>query len=423
MRQTLFTIDHYLIANHWILIFWLVAGLAYCGFHWMRGAKSEVLQFLPVYAIGALVIFMVLPKLETLHVNPEDPDGQMVPHGLAIRGYGVFLTMAMIVGVSLVLIRAKSIGVDTEKTLSMIFWMIVSGLVGARLFYVIQKFETFQGLSTSQFLFKLVDMASGGLVVYGSLIGGLVAASTFMYLHKMPWRKVADILAPGMLIGLAIGRLGCLMNGCCFGGVCEPEFPGVYFPAGSPPYMQQLSTGELIGIQGKFDKDSYEIDVEEIEPQSLADQNGVKSGDRLSVYLTHQQRDDRSIRLAAAKNGIKNEVVGVIESNAKSPSFISVDRLPDYSLKTHPTQIYSAINAGFLSAFLWFYFPFRRSDGEVFSLLLLIYPVARFILEMIRQDEAGQFGTSFTISQWVSFGTFGLGVMMFCYVRMQKTLR
>jgi len=55
-----------------------------------------------------------------------------------------------------------------------------------------------------------------------------------------------------------------------------------------------------------------------------------------------------------------------------------------------------------LAAFLWLYFPFRLRDGEVFALLLTLHPISRFLLELIRDDEPGQFGTALTISQWLS---------------------
>jgi phosphatidylglycerol:prolipoprotein diacylglycerol transferase len=59
----------------------------------------------------------------------------------------------------------------------------------------------------------------------------------------------------------------------------------------------------------------------------------------------------------------------------------------------------------------------RKSDGEVFALLLILYPIGRFLLELIRQDELGQFGTDLTISQWVSFGTILVGISFLVYVR------
>jgi len=93
--------------------------------------------------------------------------------------------------------------------------MMVAGIAGARLFYVIQKRdEFFNGAPPLEMILSMVNMTKGGLVVYGSLIGGSLAALIFLKLNKLPILKIADLMAPGMVLGLAIGRLGCLMEWC-----------------------------------------------------------------------------------------------------------------------------------------------------------------------------------------------------------------
>ncbi len=414
MLQTLITIDDF-----WVLVTWLTLGVVYFVIQLFHRKYSEVTQFLPIYIIGGVIIFFVFPNIETMGIDRENPNGPMIPEGLAIRGYGVFLLLAMVAGFGLALLRCQQINFDGDKILSLGFWMVIVGLIGARLFYVIQKFDSFADVNARQLVLKMIDMTSGGLVVYGSLIGGLVAAAVYLAWHKLPWRTVADILAPGMIIGLAIGRIGCLMNGCCYGGVCEEGMPGIRFPAGSAPYVQQLRSGALIGVQGVFEESSGLVEVKSVDPNSLAAESGVQVGDRIRLYLTHQQKDDPMMRLRAAKKGLDEmQVAAVIDTEGQRPRFIPARQLPARSLNTHPTQIYSAINAALLCAFLWFYFPYRRQSGEVFALFLMIYPIGRFLLEIIRRDEMGQFGTSFTISQWVSFGVFVIGLAMFTYVRL-----
>lgn len=415
MWQTLFNIDHSLFENHWILIGWLLLGLAYLGYQFCLGSKHEVVYFLPVYLVGAALIHFIVPKLETLGVNAADPNGPLVPNGLAIQGYGVCMLIAMVSGVGLCLYRCYQIGLDSDKFLSLTFWMIVIGIIGARLFYVIQKFDNFARVASKDLLFEMVNMTSGGLVVYGSLIGGVVAAAVFMWLNKMPWRTVIDVLAPGMVLGLAIGRIGCLMNGCCYGGVCEPGDPGIYFPAGSPPYIEQLTSGELLGIRGSFDEESYLVSVDSVDEGSVAAKQGIVAGDSVRIFLNHNDKGD--VRLRAAKGGLDLTLDTVLDRPEQQPIFIPVASLPARSLRTQPTQIYSAMTASLLCIFLWFYWPYRKRPGEVFALMCLIYPVCRFLLEMIRTDEKGAFGTPFTVSQLVSFGLFSAGLALFAYVR------
>jgi phosphatidylglycerol:prolipoprotein diacylglycerol transferase len=416
MRQTIFIIENWLFADRWILIGWLLLGLVYAAALWWRGQRNELWYWLTLFAIGGAIIEWVLPAVQIQAVNPADPNGPLIPAGLAIRGYGVCLLMGMLAAFGLALSRSQQVGEDSEKILSLGIWMIVCGLVGARLFFVIQKRDHFGGLPLRELIFRLVDMTSGGLVVYGSLIGAMVALVVYTKWQGMNWRRAADIMAPALLIGVAIGRLGCLMNGCCFGGPCGEELPGIYFPAASPPYVQQLSRGELFGIIGQYDETTNEITVADVLAGSEAEKLGIGGGDRLRIFLSHPQRDDSLTRLAAVKRGVSNDLQVILDREGKRPILLPASSLPDVSLRTHPTQLYSALHAALLCAVLWFYFPYRPNDGSVFALLMITYPIGRFVLELIRQDESGQFGTSLTISQWFSLILFGVGVVAFGYL-------
>ena len=75
--------------------------------------------------------------------------------------------------------------------------------------------------------------------------------------------------------------------------------------------------------------------------------------------------------------------------------------------------------ASLMFFFLWVFYPFRRHDGEVFALMLIAYPVARILLEIIRGDEPGRFNTIVTISQWISPFLLLSGVALWVYVSMQ----
>jgi len=107
----------------------------------------------------------------------------------------------------------------------------------------------------------------------------------------------------------------------------------------------------------------------------------------------------------------RNDGVGV-------PSItVPVADLPARSRAVYPTQIYSAINAFLLCLVLWFYWTIRKYDGEVFALMLILYSVGRFLMELIRIDEKGQLGTGLTISQLISVAMIILGVSLLAYAR------
>ena len=410
MQQTLFHIPHALF-DGWLLTIWLVIGLGMMGYQWLVAKRgSDALGLLPIIVIVGLVIHFVLPGLENQGINPEDPQGDLIPLGLAIRGYGFFMLLAIAAGLGLVYLRCQQVGFEFDQMISLCFWIIIVGLVGARLFYVIQKWDEFAQAGDSNLIFKMLDMTKGGLVVYGSLVGALLGALGYILLNKMSWSVVGDILAPALALGLAIGRIGCLMNGCCYGGVCQPPQPGITFPAGSPPYMHQLATGPLLGIEGVWSLDG--LQVEKVRPASLADTRGIQPGDQLMLLLPN------SIDLRAVKQeGIQMPADLVIGGPRIGQLKLSAADLPDFSLPVHPTQVYSSINALLLCLVLWFYYPFRKHSGEVLAGLLILYPLGRFLLEAIRTDETGQFGTALTISQWVSIGMIFFGFILLIYIR------
>jgi phosphatidylglycerol:prolipoprotein diacylglycerol transferase len=298
---------------------------------------------------------------------------------------------------------------------------VVCGLIGARLFYVVQKWDSYAtAQTTAEWLSRLFDMTEGGLVVYGSLFGGLVAWSVYSWLAKLPIWKTADIMAPAMMIGLALGRIGCLMNGCCYGALCEVEGMGLSFPAGSPVYCRQIETGDLLGIvadEMAGEQGGTEWLVREVREESPADRRGIRAGDRILRIAFPQD-----IWLRAAKDQdlffAAPERSEVMVQRADAPLVvIPISELPDESRPTWPTQLYSAINAFLLCVLLWFYYPYRKADGELMALLLILYSVARFLEEYVRVDEAGAFGTPLSIGQLVSVVCFFAGIALFVWLR------
>lgn len=429
MRQTLFYIPHWLFQGP-LLVAWLIIGALV--FAWLvrkNGWTSESFNFLPVYFVAAAILYFVAPNIEVLELNPADPQGPPIPAGLAVRGYGLFMLLGLAAGVGLSMLRGWRQGIHPDRILTLAFWMVICGIIGARMFYVIQKHEEFTGGSLAEVIGRVLNMTEGGLVVYGSLIGAAAGGWFYLWRAKLPALRLADIAAPGMVAGLALGRIGCLMNGCCYGGVCEVPSIAQAFPAGSPPFMEQLYQGELLGIEpvihGKSTEQSSDAPSGDgwflagtIEKGSLAEQSGVAAGEWFRIYLPDgPMPPDKYFR--AEQAGIDTGMMIGIE---QPDSFIEipVSKIPVWSVGVFPTQIMAAINAALLSALLWFYFPFRRYDGRVFALMLVLYAISRFTLEMIRRDESGQFGTDLTIAQWVSIVMLVVGAGLFFICRQRS---
>ena len=412
MQQTLFYVPHFLIDGP-LFWGWLVVGALICAnIVRKHGWGQDAYQFLPLFLIVALALRFLFPSLEVTDIASN---GEEVPVGIAVRGYGLFLLAGLVAGIGMSMLRARQLGMDPDRILSLAIWLVVCGIAGARLFYVIQKWDQFAGRSP----FEMLDMTKGGLVVFGSVFGAMAGGSFHLWRNKLPILKTADIIAPGMVMGLALGRIGCLMNGCCFGGPCTIEPIGQYFPAGSPPYLQQLDSGELLGIHTKWiDVDQGEGNValahsvrivDSIDPDSLAERYEIERGLPFEIV----RPSDMVFRAIKQKGFDLPDAIAIRQDPSKPEIVIPVSELPAYSHPLFPAQLFSALNALLLSLSLWFFYPFRKGDGQVFALLLVFYSISRFLLETIRQDELGQFGTSLTISQWVSIMVLPMGIALF----------
>jgi phosphatidylglycerol:prolipoprotein diacylglycerol transferase len=284
----------------------------------------------------------------------------------------------------------------------------VAGLIGARAFYVIEYWNEFQRPTLRETLARILNFTQGGLVVYGALFGGVAVGIIFVRRRRLPVLAMTDLVSPSLMIGLALGRLGCLLNGCCFGGVCESQAPRIRFPIGSPPYVQQLEQGRLLGLVLRSDETTRQVVVVRVAAGSLAEKRGIRAGDRFAKYqLPSPQRMAR--QLVKPTNEPLIELIPLDDGPRITWAFSD---LPSESLPVHPTQIYAAINALLLAILLWVLFPLRPRDGFVFAVLATLYPISRFLLEIIRTDEPGQFGTALSISQCVSLGVLA-GVMVF----------
>jgi phosphatidylglycerol:prolipoprotein diacylglycerol transferase len=366
---------------------------------------------LPLAFVGAAILF--LPKY--------------FPEGLPIRGYGVMLLVGSAAGIGLAIYRARQVGLDSEVIISLAMVTFLCGIVGARLFYVIEYWnEQFANDSMFTTLGRILQFTEGGLVIYGALVGAAAALVWFARKHKLPLFALADLIAPSLAIGLAFGRIGCFLNGCCYGGesdlpwtVTFPKFSSPYEatkvePRLSPPYSDQAAQGKMYGFTLKA-RDGGKVEVARILPNSLAAAAGLRLGDEIASLnglpiASIAEAQQQIFTSFSTRRPLRLKLV------SRQPVEIGPAPLPDRSRPVHPAQLYSAVDAGLLAWLLWAYYPFRRRDGEVIALLLIIHPVTRFLLEIIRVDESAVFGTGLSISQNISIALFVGGVAMWIYL-------
>lgn len=135
---------------------------------------------------------------------------------LTLYSYGLFVGLGFLSAVTFAGKRAAARGVEKEMMTDLFFLILVSSIIGARLFYVLIEYRTF--LADPIAIFKIW---TGGLVFYGGFITALISALVYVKKKGLPLWPTADILAPAIALGHAVGRIGCFFAGCCYGRQCD----------------------------------------------------------------------------------------------------------------------------------------------------------------------------------------------------------
>jgi len=160
---------------------------------------------------------------------------------LTLHTYGVLVASGFLLAVLLARREAQRTGIDPELILDLSFYLLLAALVGSRLFYVLGNWAEF-----AENPIDIIKFWRGGLVFYGGLIFAFFVGLRYVRKHHLNFRKMADLVAPSIAIGQALGRLGCFSAGCCYGkaatGFCAVTFHDAnsLAPLGIPLHPTQL---------------------------------------------------------------------------------------------------------------------------------------------------------------------------------------
>lgn len=165
--------------------------------------------------------------------------------GLKLPSYGMMMALAFVTAIVLCYIRIKKAGLDQDTFLNLAIIALITGLVCAYLLYIFVTYslkEIIESITSGSFyVFK-----NGGLVFYGGVIGGIVAAWIYLRIKKARFFDYAAVIVPSIPLAHAIGRVGCFLAGCCYGKVCETPISVIYknpiggAPTGVPVFPIQL---------------------------------------------------------------------------------------------------------------------------------------------------------------------------------------
>lgn len=289
---------------------------------------------------------------------------------LRIYGYGLMLVLGFLVGIWLARWRARRFGESSDYITNVGLLALVGGVIGARLAFVIEQWDGLFSRAADPLL-EVINITSGGLIYYGGVVLAAAVVLVYLWLKRLPARRYLDIIAPSLMIGLAFGRMGCFLNGCCYG---QRVHEGYAF-AQSFPYASQ----PLLKLDG--------------------DKSNVFGGSSVSPLWSHQIKQgpragglDADLLRQSHPYLVFKDALG--QAHAAEPSDLSREQaaavLADSACRTlpvQPAQLFAMINAMLIAGLLLWYSRLRSREGQVFLLMLILYPVARFAEESLRGDN------------------------------------
>lgn len=158
-----------------------------------------------------------------------------------LYSYGVMLLIAYLLGVWIGTLEGKRRGIDPRKIEGLALWIILGGVIGARIWYVLEHLSEY-----SRNPFEIFMIWRGGLVFYGGFIGGFIGGILYLKISNLVFYEIADVSAPALALAFAIGRIGCFLNGCCYGKITN-SWIGIRFPSRDlpPVYCDHLRNGYI----------------------------------------------------------------------------------------------------------------------------------------------------------------------------------
>ena len=301
---------------------------------------------------------------------------------LPIYSYGLMMVIGFLAGIQLAKYLAKRSGLDPELFVNAGLIALVMGILGARLSHVLENFGQYTTITPTRSAWDnfvdAINIRSGGLTYYGGFLLAFPSLVLYAIKKKVPLRLGMDIVAPCLVIGLGFGRIGCFLNGCCYGDRCEAQWAGtVQFPYASLAYEDEFYRGNLTNVPMQLLVPAKDGSVRLISRDEFQRGYYFDSITSLRTPITPEQR-----QLAAGQH---------------SESLL-------------PAQLYSAFTAFLIAAIALTFFTLPHAPGRGFALMLMLEGSTRYVLELLRVEPA-VIGV-FSLSMIIGAGVAALGVLL-----------
>jgi phosphatidylglycerol:prolipoprotein diacylglycerol transferase len=315
---------------------------------------------------------------------------------VTVKSYGVMMVVGFLAAVYVIRRLARISGQNPDYATNAALYGLISGVVGSRLFYVVHNYDQFRGDPLSVFA-----VWQGGLEFVGGVFLAIAVLILYLVFNRLSIRKYFSILAIGLMLGLSFGRIGCFLNGCCFGKPADTAV-SVRFPYGSHPYRSQVFPDE-----GRNREDPYFALPGEF--------YGYGGEDRESWYPANEENKFEAYLKPRAL--LTDEQLETVRTEYRA-------------LPVHPTQLYSSVNALWITVFLFlfWYYVGRFWPGVTFSLMFILYGPTRFLIEFLRDDNPFEYGwwtitDGLTVSQNLGIYLSAAGILLmilFVYMGPEK---
>jgi phosphatidylglycerol:prolipoprotein diacylglycerol transferase len=295
---------------------------------------------------------------------------------LTVKSYGLMLVIGFLTAVWIIKRLSRDFTPRPDIVINAGLYALLAGLVGSRIFFVLHHLSDFSGNWLS-----VLAIWKGGLELLGGGLPAILVILIYLRRYKLPARKYMDTVVIGLLVALSFGRIGCFLNGCCYGKPTDLPW-GVKFPYGSLAYDSQVRPDLGRGRAEPYIKlpERYWY--------------GYGGAEYLKEFkeLTPSQRE-------------------------------AVTTGPYTCLAVHPTQLYESAGAAILAILLYLYWRWSEivarsrdvrwyypKQGYVFAFMLMLYGTMRFFNEILRDDNPLEFN-HLTISQNIAIGMIVMGVI------------
>ena len=349
---------------------------------------------------------------------------------IPISSYGAMTAISFLGGTWLMMRNARRLKADPDIVLNLAFIALIFSVIGAHTFYVIHYWD-------EQYAHRplaALNPLSGGFEFYGGFIGAFVPSFIYVWMKRLSIRIYADLVAPSLLLGMGIGRIGCFLQGCCWGGACPDALPwAVQFPASSLPYQAQWddrlvtlpeeliltdSTGTVYSEATRY-AGPLPPHIIHLTPPREEFLRGSLQRTRAKWEKARAAGDPGKIAKTRRDYQHTQAMIDHLERYGGKPEVFAglVERFDYRSLPLHPAQLYSAIGPLLLAVLAQCYLFRRPRHGTVLVVGYMLYAVERFVEEMIRTDNP-QDTFGLTVSQGISIAIFCITVAVYFLLKL-----